>query len=455
MLPVTGRSRTRAGEVAGPNARWNTRWSNWAGTEHSRPELEIVPRRAEQIALAVQRARETGRTVKPIGASHSFTGIGATDGIRIDMSRMRGLVSADPARGRVTLWGGTHLWELPAILNPLGLALANMGDVDRQTVTGATQTGTHGTGVRLGGLATGVVGATIVTGSGETLVIDEDHHPDLLPAVALGLGALGVLVTITLQCVPRYLLRAEEAPLPLDEVLDGFVDRTREADHFEFFWFPHTRRARTKTNTRLPLEAGRDPLTPAARFADEELANNLVFGACAAFGSAAPGAVPRINRFIEGVSSRRSYADESHRVYVTHRRVRFHEMEYGLPLEAVPDAMRELRSMIERRRHRISFPVEVRSAAADELLLSTASGRDTGYIAVHRYRRDRDRGYFSDAEAILAAHGGRPHWGKMHTQTAAVLRERYPAFEEFIEIRDRLDPERLFANPYLARVLGE
>lgn len=452
MLPVTGRQNEQS--ALGPHARWHTSWINWARTQRSRPELEIVPRDVAQIELAVQRARETGRTVKPIGASHSFTGIGATDGIRIDMSRLRGLVSADPARGRVTLWGGTHLWELPAILGPLGLALPNMGDIDRQTITGATQTGTHGTGVRLGGLATGVVGATIVTGAGETLVIDEDHHAELLPAVALGLGALGVLVTVTLQCVPRYLLRAEEAPMPLDEVLDGFVERTRQVDHFEFFWFPHTRGARTKTNTRLPFDADRAPLSRAARFADEELANNVAFGACTAIGGVLPAAIPRINRLIESLSSRRVYSDESHRVYVTHRRVRFHEMEFGLPLEAVPDAVRELRAMIERRGYLVSFPVEVRAAAADGLLLSTAHGRDTGYVAVHRYWKDRDRGYFRDAEAILAAHGGRPHWGKMHTQTADSLRERYAAFDEFVAVRDRLDPDRLFTNSYLERVLG-
>lgn len=433
----------------------SARWSNWAGTEHSDPAVAIAPRTADHVRLAVRRALETGHTVKPIGASHSFTGIGATDGIRIDMSRMRGLVSADRERGRVTLWGGTHLWELPAILEPLGLAMPNMGDIDRQTVTGATQTGTHGTGLALGGLATGVVGAEIVTGTGELLVVDEEHHPELLPAVALGLGALGVVVTLTLQCVPRYLLLAEEAPASVDAVLDGFVSRTRSVDHFEFYWFPHTNGARTKTNTRLPLEHGAEPLTRAARFVDEELANNAAFGACAAIGSVLPAATPGINRFIETLSSQRRYCDESHRVYVTHRRVRFREMEYSVPLEAVPDAVRELRTMIERRGYRVSFPIEVRSAAADPLLLSTAHGRESGYIAVHRYWRDRDRNYFRDAEAILAAHDGRPHWGKMHTQSAERLRERYPEFDRFLGVRDRLDPDRVFANPYLTCVLGE
>lgn len=435
------------------------RWQNWARTERSQPVLEIAPRSTEQIVLAVDRARETGHALKPIGASHSFTAIGATGGVRLDMSRLRGLVDVDLERGRVTLWAGTHLWELPAILNPLGLALENMGDIDRQTVSGATSTGTHGTGLALGGIATRVVGATIVTGTGELLTVSEGENAELLPAVALALGALGVLVTITIQCVPRYLLRAVEAPMPLDEVLDRYLELNREADHFEFFWFPHTCGTRTKTNTRIPLDGaspsgGAEPLGRAARFLDEEVVNNGVLGALVGFERWVPASTPRVNRLIESVSSRRDYSDESHRVYITRRRVRFREMEFGLPLEAVPEAIRELRSLIERRDYRVSFPIEMRTAAADGLMLSTAHGRETGYIAVHRYWRDPDREYFREAEAVLAAHGGRPHWGKMHTRTAAQLRESYPLFGEFARVRDRLDPDRVFANPYLERVLG-
>ena len=429
-------------------------WHNWARTESSDPVLTIAPRSTEQIVLAVQRAIETGHPVKPIGASHSFTGVGATDGIRLDMSRMRGLVSADLEQKQVTLWGGTHLWELPAILTPLGLALHNMGDIDRQTITGATQTGTHGTGSRLGGLSTSIVGATFVSGTGELITVSADEHTELLPAIALGLGSLGVIVTVTIQCVPRYLLRAEEGTDRLESVLDSFVERSRAADHFEFFWFPHTRSVRAKTNSRLPLSAGAEPLGRASRFLDEEVANNVAFGACAAAGRVMPAFTPAINRLIESVSSTRTYSDESHRVYVTHRRVRFREMEYGVPLEAVPDVMRELGDLIQRRRYRVSFPIEVRSAAADSLLLSTAHGRESGYVAVHRYVRDRDEHYFREAEAILSAHDGRPHWGKMHTQTADSLRPRYPEFDRFTAIRDRLDPERIFSNPYLERVLG-
>lgn len=440
----------------------SARWRNWARTESSVPATEVFPRTAEQIIAAVDRARDTGHTVKPIGASHSFTAIGATDGIRLELRRMRGLVSADPAGGRVTLWAGTHLWELPAILEPLGLALANMGDIDKQTITGATQTGTHGTGLRLGGLSTAVVGATLVTGTGELLTVSETENAELLPAVALGLGALGVLVTVTIQCVPRYLLHAVETPDSLDAVLDTFEERNRAADHFEFYWFPHTEGARTKTNTRIPVDpelgaagSGARPLGAVSRYVDEELMNNTMLGAVVGFQRWLPASTPRINRAVQTVSSARDYIDESHRVYVTNRRVHFREMEYALPLEAAPTALRELRELIERRKYRVSFPIEVRTAAADNLFLSTAHGRESGYIAVHRYWKDRDDDYFPEAEAVLAAHGGRPHWGKMHTLTADSLRERYPRFDDFVAVRDRLDPDRVFANPYLTRVLGE
>ncbi len=430
-------------------------WRNWAHTAASQPVLAIAPRSVAQAVRVIERARETGNTVKPIGASHSFTAIGATDGVRLHMDRLRGLVDVDLERRQVTLWAGTHLWELPDILHPLGLALENMGDIDRQTISGATSTGTHGTGLRFGGLATRVVGATLLTGTGEVLTVNVTENADLLPAVQLGLGALGVLLTVTIQCVPRFALHAVEAPVPLAEVLDTYVERNEQHDHFEFYWFPHTESTRTKTNTRFPIDYPTKPLSTAARLLDEEVMNNAMLGAVVGFQRFFPSFTPPINRAIEAVSSRRDYSDESHRVFVTRRRVRFREMEYSLPLESIPEVMRDLQRLIERKQFRVSFPVEVRTAKADDVWLSTASGRQSGYIAVHRYWRDRDHEYFREAEALFRAYEGRPHWGKMHTMDAEALRKRYPQFDAFVAVRDRLDPDRVFTNDYLKRVLGE
>jgi len=419
-----------------------------------RPLRVERPASVGAVQRAVLAAEASGLRIKPVGSGHSFTGIAVAPGVQLDLADLSGVVDAEVATGRVTLGAGTPLHELPRLLAPYGLALPNMGDIDRQTIAGATSTGTHGTGLGFGGLATQIVAAKLVTGTGELLTVSETERAELLPAVRLGLGALGVLVELTLQLVPRFVLHAVEEPEPLEAVLEGWNDRVRAADHFEFYWFPHTQTALTKTNTRLPGDASRKPLGRVSRWVDDELlANGLYRGICA-LATVAPGVTPFFARQVDKLTGDRDFADFSPAVFTTHRTVRFREMEYAVPLAAVPDAFREVRSLIERKGWRVSFPIEVRVAASDDNWLSTAYGRETGYIAVHRYFREDSSEYFGAVEAIMRAHDGRPHWGKMHTQTAETLSGLYPHLEDFVRVRDELDPGRRFANAYLERVLG-
>ena len=429
-------------------------WRNWARSESVRPVRIERPTSVAAVQRAVIAAAKSGMSIKAVGSGHSFSGIAVAPGVLLDLADLAGLVGVDTATGRVTLAAGTRLHRIRGLLAPYGLALANMGDVDRQTISGATSTGTHGTGSAFGGLATQIVGLTLVTGDGGLLHVSETENAEIFPAARLGLGALGILVDVTIQCVPAFLLHAVEQAEPLAEVLDTFDERSRSADHFEFYWFPHTEKALTKTNTRLDPAAGRAPLAPVSRWIDDELLANGAFGALCTVGAVVPQAVPTINRFAERFMARREYTDASTRIFVSRRAVRFHEMEYALPIAAVPAAMREVRELIQRSGWRISFPIEVRSAAADDVWLSTAHGRETGYIAVHRFYRENPAEYFTAVEAIMRAHDGRPHWGKMHTRDAESLREAYPHFDDFLAVRDRLDPERRFGNRYLDRVLG-
>jgi FAD-linked oxidoreductase len=335
-----------------------------------------------------------------------------------------------------------------------GLALANMGDIDRQTVAGATSTGTHGTGARFGGLATQLRAVTLVTASGKLLRVSATENPELLPAAVLGLGALGVLVDATIECVPAFVLHALERPEPVDTVLAEWSDRLADNDHFEFYVWPHTETALTKSNERLPYDALRHPLGAVKGWFDDEFMANGVYRAMVNLGRLAPSTIPPVNRLAVTLSGDREFTDFSQRVFTTNRTVRFREMEYAVPVDAVPDAVRAVRKLIADRGWRISFPIEVRAAAADDLWLSTASGRATGYIAVHRFFREDPTEYFREVEAIMRAHDGRPHWGKLHNRTAADLLPAYPRFDDFVAARDRLDPDRLFANDYLTRVLG-
>ena len=430
-------------------------WQNWARTERVRPTTVEYPSTIEAVRRSVRSAAARGRPIKAVGTGHSFTGIAVAPGTLLEMTELSGLVSVDRDRQRARLLAGTRLHRIPALLAPYGLAMANLGDIDRQSISGAISTGTHGTGSRFGGIATQVVAATLVTADGELLTVSHDENAELLPAVALGLGALGILVDVTIQCVPAFVLEAVERPEPLDSVVDDVVSRADAVDHFEFYWFPHTDTALTKTNTRLPAGSPTKPLSAASRLVDDVLVGNVVHQSVCSAGRAAPGLVPGINRLSAKVWGDRTFSDASHRVFATSRGVRFREMEYAVPLDRLASAFRGVQRVIDEHGWRIEFPIEVRTAAADDLWLSTASGRPSGYLAVHRYWKTDHTEYFAAVEEVMLAHEGRPHWGKLHTLDASALRARYPRFDDFTALRDRLDPDRAFRNPYLDRVLGE
>ncbi len=429
-------------------------WQNWGRSAQVKPLRVERPRSPEGVQRAVKAAVRQGLTIKAVGAGHSFTGIAIAPGVLLELDDLQGLVSADPATGRVTLLAGTRLHRIPALLAPFGLGMENLGDIDRQSISGAISTGTHGTGSGFGGLAAQVVGVTLVTAEGEFLRVDEEHNPEMLPAVALGLGALGIIVDVTLQCVPAFVLAAIDEPAPLEDVLETLADRVDAADHYEFYWFPHTDVALTKRQQRMPESTRRQPLPVVGKWIDETLLSNGVYRVVCAAGQAAPAITPPFNRLAVKLTGDRQYTDRSHRVLTQSRTVRFREMEYAVPAENVVPAFRAVRALIEQRGWRVEFPIEVRFAAADDRWLSTAHGRAAGYIAVHRYWRADPTEYFEAVEQIMLEFGGRPHWGKLHTLTAAQLRERYPRFDDFTALRDRLDPERRFTNRYLERVLG-
>jgi len=429
-------------------------WRNWAGTVTAEPARWYWPRTVEAIAAAVKEATSAGLTVRALGSGHSFTPAGATSGAALDLSGWTGIVSADTQTGLVTVRSGTTIRALNAALDTLGLALPNLGDIDAQTISGAISTGTHGTGARLGGIATAVAALEIVLADGSVVSCSPRERPELFAAATIGVGALGVISTMTLACVPAFTLTADERPLPLAEVTARFAEFAADNDHFEFYWFPYGRNALVKRNNRVK-DQGSPPALPAwRRYWEYEVMENAAFGTLCRTGRAMPGLIKPLNRLAAATLSKRSYSDTSHRVFVTSRRVRFVESEYAVPRDSVLDVLAELRARVPRLAHPVMFPVEVRVAAADDIWLSTAYGRDSAYIAIHQYVGLPYRDYFGLFESIAATVGGRPHWGKMHTLDASRLGALYPRFADFHRVRDETDPERRFANPYLEQVFG-
>ena len=424
-------------------------WANWAGNQRD-GAAELRPASVEEVAEAVKQARADGRTVKPVGAGHSFTAAAVTDGTRLRLDRLSGVRSVDLERKLVTVGAGTDLAVLNRLLAGYGLALPNLGDIDVQTIAGATATGTHGTGGRLGCLSTFIAGLTLVDGTGT--IVHCGPGDDVFDAARVGLGALGVVTEVTLRCVDAFVLRAEERPARIADVLPGLDERIAANDHFEMYWFPYTDRLQTKTNNVVPVSDR--PLSRLRGWLDDEFLSNTVFGVACRLGRRVPATVKTIARIEAVALSPRVYTAPSYEVFCTPRRVRFTELEYALPRAALPEAFAQLRRIVDRLPFPVIFPVELRVSAGDDIWLSHGYGRDSAYIAIHQYVGMPYEPYFRAFEKVARDLDGRPHWGKLHWRTAEDLRPAYPRFDDFLAVRERLDPDRVFANAYTAQVLG-
>jgi L-gulono-1,4-lactone dehydrogenase len=426
-------------------------WINWGRNQACAPAEIRRPATEAELVDLVKQAAANGQRVKAVGAGHSFTSIACTDGVLVDLGGYRRVLGHDVAGQRVTVEAGIPLHHLSDELDARRLALENMGDIDRQTIAGATQTATHGTGLRFRNLSSQIVALRLITGDGSVLDCSPTENPDVFDAARVGLGALGLVSTVTLQCVPAFRLHAIEEPVPVDDVLAHLDDLVADNDHYEFYWVPHTRWALTKRNRRTD-----EPARPRPRvreWIDDIALPNLAFGAVCRVGRRRPSLAPRLARMIPG-SGRIDYIDRSDKVFTSPRYVRFWEMEYAIPRAALPEALQRVRRLFDEAGLQVPFPVEVRVTAPDDIPLSTAHGRETGYIAVHVYRGTLYDAYFTGVERIMDDYGGRPHWGKLHFQRAETLGPRYPRWDDFQRVRARLDPEGRFANPYLDRVLG-
>ena len=427
-------------------------WRNWAGNQKASPLSIDAPRSVAELTALVASASEQGQKVKAVGSGHSFTSAAATNGRMIRLENLSGILHVDRATCRVTVGAGTRLSELNTLLDAEGLALANLGDIAYQTVAGAISTSTHGTGKALTGLAGQVVAMKLVNGLGEIIECSQSVNPHIFDVARVSVGALGVITEYTLQAVPSFRLRALEQPMRLDDVLENAHDLASTNDHFEFFWIPHTKWALTKRNNRTEDEL--QPLPRVKGWIEKTFMENYAFGAVCRIGRARPSLIPRLATALPSSGSR-EYVDQSFKIFASPRIVRFYEMEHALPVEALVPALKEIRAMVDRKGYLLNFPVEVRFTKGDDVPLSTAYGRDSAYIAVHVYKGMECQPFFRDVEDILRAYDARPHWGKMHYREADELSKLYPRWDEFIALRDQLDPQRTFSNAYSDTVFGK
>jgi len=427
-------------------------WTNWSGSVAAMPELIAYPRSIEEVAVLVRKCSSEGKYLRVVGSGHSFTPVAASDQVLVSLDLLQGIVSIDEEQSAAVVWAGTKLKRLGELLHAEGLAQENLGDIDVQSIAGAISTGTHGTGLTLGTIAAQVIGVMVVNSLGEVLECTDDSHPELFKAMQISLGTLGVIVQVKLRLRKSYVLAYESRRMPLTECLKALPELAQGNRHFEFFWFPYAETCQVKLMNETV-----DKPTPASPFKDyinNRLLENTVFGGLSALCRAMPSASKTVSRISASSVPAIKKADYSHKLFATQRIVRFHEMEYNVPAEAMSDVIADMRKAMEREKFHVHFPIECRYVAADDIWLSPAYGRDSAYIAVHMYRGMPYARYFEVMEQIFLGYGGRPHWGKMHTLKADRLKERYPKWESFTKVRVQQDPSGLFLNPYVRELFG-
>lgn len=432
--------------------RTQSSWKNWAGNQRCSPDAIDRPITEHQLQDIVKGAAASGKRVRAVGSGHSFTAIACTDQVMVSLENLNLVRSIDTTRNLITVQAGIDLAHLSARLAEVGLAMMNLGDIAYQTLAGAVSTGTHGTGAKFTGIAGQIRGMRLIRANGEIIECSADENPELFRLARVGLGVFGIITEITLAVEPAFNLHAVEAPYPIAEVLENWLTDVAENDHYEFFWIPGTDQAMTKRNRRT-----NQPPNPQPRFkhfVDKIVGENIAFGAMTTLARVRPSLIPKLRSIAVEAVGEAEFIDQSHKVFASPRWVKFVEMEYSVALEDVPAILQRIDEAVRDAGLELLFPVEVRAAAADDIALSTAFGRASGYIAVHRAKGIDYRPYFELVEAIMDEFDGRPHWGKMHFQTATTLAGRYPEWDAFQAARAEYDPTAMFANDYTDRVLG-
>ncbi len=397
----------------------------------------------------VQWCRREGRKLRVVGSGHSFTAIAASNDVLMSLDHLQGIVRVDQEARTATVWAGTKLKRLGEALFSHGLSQENLGDIDVQSIAGAISTGTHGTGLTFGNISTQVIGMTVVTGQGEVLECTPQSHPEWFKAMQISLGVLGVIVQVTLRLEAAYKLEYESRRLPITDCLTQLTQLAGENRHFEFFWFPYAEPCQIKLMNITEREVSTRKLQD---YFNEVVMENAFFGLLSEMCRLLPRTSAAISRLSASQVPVGRKVSHSHRLFATKRLVRFHEMEYSLPSEAMAEVIKEMQAALSKQRFHVHFPVECRYAKGDDIWLSPAYGRDSAYIAVHMYKGMPYEAYFRAMEEIFLHYGGRPHWGKMHTLQAPQFENRYPMWSAFQNVREELDPDQLFMNEYLSRI---
>ena len=419
-------------------------WRNWSGAQSCIPASRPAPASEDDLASWLQ---QSSGPIRPVGAAHSFTALVPTDGHVLSLDRLAGLICYDDQAKTADFWAGTRLSEAGEAMLSVGQGWINLSDIDYQTLAGAMNTATHGTGITLGTMPTQISALRLLTPAGEWLDCDPQRNPEVFEAARVGLGSLGIVTRYRLQNRERYKLRQREWMARTEELLDAIPALVANNRHFEMMPLLHSDYA-------LAIAANETDEAPTAPPTEDDGAYITLLRMLDKYGSD----LPRLrSAILDLVGSQVEFPESvgwNNRILASVRNVRWNEMEYQVPAEAGPDCLREILKTVKDRQLRSWFPLEYRYVKGDDLWLSPFHGRDSCSISVHQFHDMDYHGYFAAIEPIFWKYGGRPHWGKLHTLNHHTLKQLYPHWQDFLEVRAALDPQGRMLNGHLRQLFG-
>lgn len=432
-------------------------WKNWSETYSCHPRQFFQPTSISEIISILKRAEIEKSKVKVVGAGHSPSRITLTNDYMINLDKMNRIISIDSKEKLVKVEAGIRITELNEILSKNGLALSVLGSISEQSVAGAISTGTHGTGLKFGICATYIKEIEFISSTGEVILASKAESPQIFSAILCGLGALGIIVTVTLQCEAAYNLEAISYPISYEKIKKNYKTMARSSEHFRFWIFPHTSKCSV-------WQANRTKKTTTKKsyfsFVKEKwigyyLLEFLLY--CSLYLSSL---VPLINRLYQSILFNRkvTHVDRNDRVFNFDCLFKQYVTEWSIPIDNLPFALDSLLEIIKEKDLKVHFPIEVRFVKGDDIMVSPCFGRDSCYIGIIMYRPYGHpisyEEYFKSYEQMMVKLGGRPHWAKEILSENIFFSHIYPQWDEFKKIREALDPEHRFSNEYLDRIFG-
>ena len=414
----------------------NDVWRNWSGSQFSAARI-VQPSQISELQSLVK----THAHIRAVGAGHSFSPLAKTDEVLLNLDLLKGIVAFDQEKTQCTVRAGTRLYDLGKDLVPINQALINQGDIDQQSLAGAISTGTHGTGIDLPCISAFVEGFELLTADGELLQCHREQNAEIFQAGRVALGSLGVFTQITLQNRPRYKLKEQIRLCSLKDIFTHIDQWKHQHRYIEFWAFLHADQVMLKTldETDATIQPRTESWPP----------EDILLTLCSELTRLFPKTNPYLQKLLGVFVKPTRYVDCSSRIFPTPRKTRFNEMEYQVPVEFGLQCLDEILHVLCKHQVPMFFPIEFRYVKGDEIWLSPFYQRDSVSISIHQFYKQDYHAIFDLVEPILQKYQGRPHWGKLHSMSAASLRELYPKWDNFMVLRQQLDPQQKWLNPYL------